>query len=114
MFNPALASENIKHEFIDYITTTYSFADASLRKQFYDGLTAEVSKGPFLEIKDVFAQGKSIKELIDEGKLSPLFADLEAGKPTSKLYNRRLPISRKLYKHQIEAINKKAINKSIF
>jgi len=104
MFNPAIASENIKHEFIDYITTTYSFADASLRKQFYENLTAEVSKGPFLEIKDVFASGKSISELIDEDVLSPLFNELEAGKPERKLYKKCLPISRRLYQHQVEAI----------
>lgn len=104
MFNPALASENIKHEFIDYITTTYSFADATLRKQFYDNLNVEVSKGPFLEIKDVFTSGKSISELIDEGVLSPLFNELEAGKPTTKLYKRCLPISRKLYQHQEKAV----------
>lgn len=104
MFNPAKASENIKGEFIDYISTTHSFADKSLQKQFVEELKKTISRGPFLEVKDVFTTGKTIQALIDEGILSPLFSDLEAGKPNKKIYKRRLPIDRPLYAHQERAI----------
>ncbi len=32
MFNPVLASKNIKEEFKSYIETSFSFADQDLRK----------------------------------------------------------------------------------
>ena len=104
MFNPAKASENIKKEFVDYIATSFSFDDKNLQKQFVEELNKNISKGPLLEIQDVFKTGKSINELIDEGVLSPLFRELEAGKPNGKLYKRRIPIDRPLYKHQEVAI----------
>lgn len=105
MFNPAKASSNIKNEFIDYIATSYSFCDETLQKQFVEELNNNISKGPLLEIKDVFKTGHSISELIDQGTLSPLFLNIESGKPNNKLYKRKLPVDRKLYLHQEQAIN---------
>lgn len=106
MFNPAKASKNIKDEFVDYIATTYKFADPVLQNQFVTELKKSVSKGPILEIKDVFQSGASIEEMIsdDECPLSPLFRELESGKPAGKLYKRKLPLNRKLYLHQEKAI----------
>lgn len=104
MFNPALASENIKNEFIDYISTVYSFADQNLQKQFISQLKQNISKGPFLEIKDVFKSGCSIRDFIDKGVLSPLFINLEAKKPATNLYKKILPVDRPLYLHQEQAI----------
>lgn len=104
MFNPAKASQNIKNEFVDYISTTHSFADKGLQAQFLTQLNENIAKGPLLEIKDVFVQGKSINELINEGVLSPLFRELESAKPSGKLYQHKLPIDRKLYLHQENAI----------
>ena len=104
MFNPVKASKNIKEEFVNYINTTFSFADYSLRKQFEQELDKMISNGPFLEINDVFKSGKSINELIDEGVLSPLFKDLEAKKPNTKLYKKILPLDRPLYLHQEKAV----------
>lgn len=105
MFNPAKASSNIKNEFIDYIATSYSFCDETLQKQFVEELNNNIAKGPLLEIKDVFKTGHSISELIDQGILSPLFLNIESGKPNNKLYKRKLPVDRKLYLHQEHAIN---------
>ena len=105
MFNPAKASNNIKNEFIDYIATSYSFCDETLQKQFVEELKNNISRGPLLEIKDVFKTGHSISELIDQGTLSPLFLNIESGKPNNKLYKRKLPVDRKLYLHQEQAIN---------
>lgn len=104
MFNPVLASKNIKEEFISYISTSFSFADERLRNQFIDELNRIVSNGPWLETNDVFKSGKSINQLIDAGVLSPLYRDLEARKPNSKLYKKCLPIDRPLYLHQENAI----------
>ena len=100
MFNPAKASNNIKNEFIDYVATSYYFCDENLQQQFVEELRKNISKGPLLEIKDVFETGHSIAELVDQGVLSPLFLNLESEKPQNKLYKRKLPVDRKLYLHQ--------------
>jgi ATP-dependent helicase YprA (DUF1998 family) len=104
MFNPVIASNNIKEEFISYISTTFPFADADLRNQFIKELNEIVSNGPWLETNDVFKSGLSINQLIDEGVLSPLFRELEARKPATKLYKKCLPIDRPLYLHQEHAV----------
>lgn len=104
MFNPVVASKNIREEFISYISTSFSIADEKLREQFITELRGNVSSGPWLEINDAFKNGRSISELIDDGVLSPLFRNLESGKPNTKLYKRCLPIDRPLYLHQEQAI----------
>ena len=38
MFNPLLASENIKKGYIDYLTTSFHIADKELAKQFENSL----------------------------------------------------------------------------
>lgn len=104
MFNPVKASKNIKDEFISYISTSFQFANNDLRKQFCVELNKNIANGPWLEINDIFKVGKTINELIDEGVLSPLYRDLEAKKPDSRLYKRILPLDRPLYLHQERAI----------
>lgn len=104
MFNPVLASKNIKEEFKSYIETSFSFADQDLRKQFDVELDKIISTGPWLEINDVFKSGKSINNLIDDGILSPLFRELESRKPKTNLYKPVLPLDRPLYLHQQNAI----------
>lgn len=80
MFNPVKASKNIKEEFINYVETSFSFAEESLREQFVRELDKIVAAGPYLEVNDVFQSGKSIEQLIEEGVLSPLFRRLEEKK----------------------------------
>lgn len=106
MFNPATAAENIKNEFIDYIATTHAFSERSLQNQFVNELSANIAQGPFLEINNVFKTGKSIEDMITDSEcpLSPLFRELESGKPNDKLHKHKLPITRKLYLHQEKAI----------
>ena len=104
MFNPVIASKNIKEEFISYIETSFSFADENLRKKLKEELDKIVSSGPWLEINDVFKSGLSIEQLIAKGILSSLFKELEVRKPTTRLYKKILPISRPLYLHQQKAI----------
>jgi Distinct helicase family with a unique C-terminal domain including a metal-binding cysteine cluster len=119
MFNPALASQQIKDEFVDYIVTTRYFADPILRKSFEKELSRIISKGPYVDIKDVFEPSLSIQELINSGELSPLFREIEAGKtplydPTDrrKRYHHKLPLSRPLYMHQVNAIRQVSAGKN--
>lgn len=104
MFNPAKAASNIKNEFIDYISTSYSFYDKGLQSQLVSELRQNIARGPLLEINDVFQSGCSINDLINDNILSPLFKDIEAKKTDEKHYRHKLPITRKLYKHQEQAI----------
>ena len=99
MFNPAKAAKNIRNEFIDYITTSFHFADKNLSAQFVDQLKTGICQGPILEINDIFKPGKSINELIKEGVLSRLFNELEGNKS-----KKMLPLDRPLYYHQEQAI----------
>lgn len=102
MFDPVKSSQNIRNEFVDYISTSFSFAEKDLRDQFVFQLKENVSSGPWLEINDIFKSGHSIDELIEEGIISRLFKDLEKDKPVN--YPRILPLDRKLYLHQEQAI----------
>ncbi len=102
MFNPLKASKAIKEEFANYIDTAYRLRDPLLRSQFESSLENFVSNGPFLEMNSVFEKGHSIASLIDEGVLSPLFAELESGhRPGVPPV---LPLNRPLYRHQEKAI----------
>ena len=106
MFDPAKASENIKNEFVDYISTTFSFADNLYQQEFRKELNRIVARGPIVDIKDIFETSKSISELIQEGILSPLFEKLEIDKPTGEKYKKKLPLGRSLYTLQVKAIDK--------
>ena len=107
MFDPAVASKKIKDEFVDYISTTFSFADQKYQEEFRKELNNIIANGPIIDIKQIFKTGQSIDYLIQEGILSPLFKDLEKNKPVDNLdpHKHKLPIMRPLYLHQIEAID---------
>ena len=107
MFNPAEASNRIKEEFIDYISTSFSIADDEYDTLFRQRLNeaGTISKGPLIDIKDIFKGGRSIEQLCAEHILSPLFSDLEKDKPNEERYKKKLPLHRPLYLHQEKAIN---------
>lgn len=109
MFNPAKAADEIKKEYIGYISTTFHFRNQNLQKKLLEELDKTVSNGPFVEIKDSFKSGKSIDEFIDKGTLSPLFRNLEK----DKKYPPKLPVSRPLYLHQEKAIEKIVAGKNV-
>ncbi|MDD3831755.1 MAG: DEAD/DEAH box helicase [Clostridia bacterium] len=113
MFNPANVSQKIKSEFIDYITTTFNFADEELQNQFREALHFSISKGPYVDIKDVFNPSVSINDLINRKILSPLFREIEQNKPTDRIHKRKLPLDRKLYSHQEKAIEKINAGKNV-
>jgi ATP-dependent helicase YprA (DUF1998 family) len=102
MFNPAKAADEIKKEYVGYIKTTFHFRNQHLQQKLVEELEKTVSNGPFVEIKDSFQSGKSIEDLIKEGKLSPLFHDLEK----EKKYAPRLPLNRPMHLHQQKAVEK--------
>ncbi len=113
MFNPAEASNKIKEEFIDYIVTSFSIADQKYNDLFKEKLNKQgvISKGPFVDIKDIFKSGKTLASLCADNILSPLFHDIEKNKPNEKKYKHRLPVDRPLYLHQEKAIETITINK---
>ncbi len=102
MFNPAKAAEEIKKEYIGYISTSYHFRDQKIQNKMEKELNGLVSNGPFLEVKDIFENGRSIRELMSCGVLSPLFTELAQGNDGKS----KLHLDRQLYKHQDEAIVK--------
>ena len=96
MLNPVVLSRAIKDTFADYIATTLSIADeryaellkAELRK---DGI---IAKGPYLEFGDAYKTGATIRKLIADGVMSPLFERFGQG----------FKLSRPLYVHQESAV----------
>ena len=107
MFNPAKASQAIKNEFIDYISTSFSIADGDYNYAFVKKLhdSGVISKGPLIEINDIFRPGNNLKYLCDKNILSKLFLTLEENKPNDSVHKHKLPLLRPLYKHQEEAID---------
>lgn len=105
MFDPIEASQNIKDEFISYITTVFNISDPDYAKQFHSALEADgaVAKGPFLEVNDSFKKGRSLTELIQEDVVSDLFKELEGDVPDGE---KELQLNRSLYLHQEHAILK--------
>lgn len=112
MFDPIKASDNIRNEFVSYISTSFHIADQDYSRQFTEllGSMNTISKGPFLDIGDSFESGKSLYTLIEEGELSKLFVELESGIPEE---NKEIKIERGLYKHQEKAIRKINAGKNI-
>lgn len=112
MFDPIQASNNIRDEFISYISTSFHLADQEYARQFKEALGKEsaVSKGPYLDISDSFESGKSVTTLIGENEMSPLFQELEPGVPEG---DKEIKLVRGLYKHQEKAIRKINAGKNI-
>lgn len=111
MFSPITAARNIRDGFVDYITTTFHFADSEYQAAFKHALAEEgaVARGPYLDIGGSYETGNSLDKLIDMGEASPLFKELEHA-PESK---KELKLSRPLYLHQEEAIKKINAGKSL-
>lgn len=112
MFNPIVASQNIKKRFEDYIVTSFSIADKEyeslLRKALQQDNT--VAKGPYLDIGDSYETGKSLGDLITVGEASKLFTELE-GKIDD--HKKEMPIKRPLYLHQEKALRKSNQRKNL-
>lgn len=105
MFNPITAAENIKDEFIGYISTLFHISDRNYARQFIEALKEDgaVSKGPYLDISDSYKTGKSLEDMIEEGEASPLFRGLEGNIPDGE---KEIQVYRMLYLHQERALRK--------
>lgn len=98
--HPIETTRHLRETYIRYLKTIKPFQDERLRQEFARALEEEnlLLKGPYIEITPPFATGKSLRELVDEGILSPLFAQL--------CHKDGLQWERPLYKHQEMAIRK--------
>lgn len=103
-FDPIQASENLKSGFIDYITTTFPITDGVYRKALRKALNEPgfLTKGPYLDLSGSYLTNHSLNALIDAGKVSRCFRDLE---PVEEA-KRKLMLDRPLYWHQEEALLK--------
>ena len=97
--DPLVATAAIKEKYLDYLETTFALSDEELQRELVAELKkpGRFGKGPILEATPPFAQGGTLRDLIEEGILSREF---------TKLQTEVLPLKRKLYIHQEEAIRK--------
>lgn len=104
MFNPIVASDNIKNAFIDYISTSFPIGDQTYSRCFREELQKEgaIAKGPFLDISGSYQTGLSLQALMDAHVVSAGFASLEQVPEKEK----ELKIMRPLYLHQEQALRK--------
>lgn len=105
MFSPITATDNIKDEFIGYISTLFHISDKDYAEQFAAALREEgtVAKGPYLDVSDSYKTGKSLAQMIEEGEASSLFHSLEGDIPDGE---KEIQINRGLYLHQERALRK--------
>ena len=112
MFNPVLASENIKNEFIGYVSTFFHISDREYAIKFKEALCKNgvITKGPYLDINHSYKTGKSLEQLIQDKEASPLFRSLEGNIPDK---DKELQVNRGLYIHQEKALLKTNQGKSL-
>lgn len=110
MFNAITASESIKSAYIDYLATTFRFADRDYDKLFRNELKkpGALAKGPYLDVNGSYETGISLRELMSAGTISPLFGELEKDKS-----RKEIPLDRPLYLHQQKAIERAANNENL-
>jgi ATP-dependent helicase YprA (DUF1998 family) len=104
--HPLAATNDIRNAYLRYLQTIKPFQDESLRKEFNQAIEEKdvLVKGPIIEIASPYRKSKSIKQLVQEGVLSPLF---------NNLCNEHLPFDRPLYVHQEKAIRKAVTGRSL-
>lgn len=110
MFNAITASESIKNAYIDYLATTFRFADRDYDRLFRNELKKPgvLAKGAYLDVNGSYETGASLRELMTAGTISPLFNELEKGKS-----RKELPLDRPLYLHQQKAIERAANDENL-
>lgn len=104
LFRPAESSENIVNFYRNYLITTFQTNNEKYNKQLKEQLDepGAISAGPYISLSDMYAKGKSPRELCNENILSSLICGYEKVHP-----------DRTLYKHQEEAILKSNNNKNL-
>ena len=96
--NPLKATQSINQRYMRYLQTTFQINDADIAALFRTTIAGhEFVKGPILEATPPFKKGCTLRQLIDEGILSPRFESLNQN---------LLPLDRPLYLHQERAIRR--------
>jgi len=96
-FSPVEASKTITEKYCRYLKTSFKISEPY--KKEFDRIIGDgkaFAKGPYLDVSDAFAKGKSIYELIEEGVLPKSFSRIAINQ------------TRPLYLHQEKAIRKVA------
>jgi len=94
--NPLKATDSITQRYMRYLQTTFPVNDPDLSVLFKASLRDhELVKGPIIEATPPFKKGCTLRDLIEEGVLSPRFASLNQN---------LLPLDRPLYLHQEKGI----------
>jgi ATP-dependent helicase YprA (DUF1998 family) len=100
--NPISTTDYIKDKYTKYIESILTVKDQELyskaRKKLEGG--NKFVKGPYIEITPPFVTGQAICDLIDDKILSSEFVKLE----------NTIDIKRPLYKHQVKAVSKLAMD----
>lgn len=105
-FDPVKTAGDITTTYRRYLQSLLPISEPKLR----DALQREIAtapllhKGPLLEATPPYAPASSIRDLINDGVLSPHFADLASA---------ALPLDRPLYAHQDSAIRKVASGRNL-
>jgi hypothetical protein len=102
-FSPVNASKEIVHKYQRYLSTIFQIKDKEYSDMFKFALEhgEPFYSGPYLDVTNSFETGESIRDMIQSKYLNDNFEKA------------KLPIDRKLYKHQINAIKKVLSNKNI-
>ena len=75
MLNPILYTEKVVSDFLRYQITAYPFSDKNLYDQMRSLLNLEQTrnspllKGPYISLSQIFKEGASVTQLVDEGIL---------------------------------------------
>jgi ATP-dependent helicase YprA (DUF1998 family) len=102
-FSPVTASKEIVVKYQRYLSTIFQIKDKKYSELFKNALEHgdPFYSGPYLDVTNSFETGESINDMVFEGRLSRSFE------------RAKLPINRKLYRHQVNAIHKVLSNENI-
>ena len=104
--HPLNTTNHIRQTYLRYLKTIKPFQDQGFREAFAAALDEPNSlvKGPLVEIALPYKKDKTIKALVEDGVLSPKFAELNSPD---------LPYDRPLYMHQVKAVEKAVIGRNL-
>ena len=105
--HPLKTTDHIRNTYLRYLKTIKLFQDDWLRSAFAKAIEepSMLVKGPLVEISPPFKTSASIKDLVEENILSPLFQQLCTPE--------NLPYERALYLHQEVAVRKLVAGRNV-
>lgn len=97
MINPLTLTDHVTESYLRYLLTAFEIADEGLHEAFREELYSGsgYTKGPYLEATPPFRQGRTLRQLVIEGRLSPAWLDVPS-----------VDVERPLYLHQDQALEK--------